>query len=128
MYEEFSRGVGQKKDYSGFERQNWADRCNSSHRRHSRKLSKAKSKKKYDEIAKKYGIHYSILVDKLEYFDSVRFHVIDPMHNLFLGIAKKTWKVWKEHYFKKQRFVLASRILCQPVITRNEVQKSDAFC
>ena len=31
----------------------------------------------------------------LEYFDCVRFHLIDPMHNLFLGTAKHVMKtVW----------------------------------
>ena len=31
----------------------------------------------------------------LEYFDCVRFHIVDPMHNLFLGTAKHIMKnVW----------------------------------
>ena len=38
-----------------------------------------------------YGVHLSAL-SKLEYFDCVRFHVIDPMHNLFLGTAKYVFK------------------------------------
>ena len=29
-------------------------------------------------------------------FDVVRFHVVDPMHNLFLGLAKYTTKLWRE--------------------------------
>ena len=40
----FPGGFKQKKDYSGFDRENWVHRRNSSHRRHSRKLSKVKSK------------------------------------------------------------------------------------
>ena len=32
----------------------------------------------------------------MDYFDVVRYHVVDPMHNLFLGIAKQSMAVWKE--------------------------------
>ena len=41
-----------------------------------------------------YGVHYSALC-KLNYFDCVRFHVIDPMHNLFLGTAK--YVLWHDN-------------------------------
>ena len=34
----------------------------------------------------KYGTRYSELM-QLEYFDCIRFTIIDPMHNLFLGTA-----------------------------------------
>ena len=119
------------------------------------------------------------------YFDCVRFHVIDPMHNLFLGTAKYVFKLWAENIFSKQqlkelsekinelnraasirriprkigtnyaeewknwtltfsmyalygilpdnhlrvweRFVLACRILCQPVISKEEILKADAL-
>ena len=42
------------------------------------------------------GEKYSVLF-QLPYYDAVRFVSIDPMHNLFLGLAKSTWKVWKEN-------------------------------
>ena len=42
-------------------------------------------------IERSYGSKYSVLND-LPAFDVVRFHVVDPMHNLFLGIAKYTTK------------------------------------
>ena len=32
----------------------------------------------------------------LPHFDIIRFHTIDPIHNIFLGIAKHTSMVWKE--------------------------------
>ena len=38
-----------------------------------------------DEI--KYGCRYSVLLD-LPYYDPIAMHLIDPMHNLFLGSAK----------------------------------------
>ena len=31
---------------------------------------------------------------KIRYFDPVRYTIVDPMHNLFLGSAKHTFKVW----------------------------------
>ena len=33
---------------------------------------------------------------EFEYFDSIQQHVIDPMHNLFLGTAKRMFKYWIE--------------------------------
>ena len=41
------------------------------------------------------GGRYSILM-KLTYFKPVKFSVVDPMHNLFLGTAKHMLKVWIE--------------------------------
>ena len=31
---------------------------------------------------------------RLPYFDPIRFHVVDPMHNLLLGTAKDMMDVW----------------------------------
>ena len=39
------------------------------------------------------GARYSVL-HQLEYFDPIRFHVVDPMHNLLLGVAKHVFKLW----------------------------------
>ena len=36
----------------------------------------------------RYGIRYSVLL-ALPYFNAVRFTVVDVMHNLFLGTAKR---------------------------------------
>ena len=49
-----------------------------------------KSKK---ALESKYGVRYSILV-ALPYFDPIRFTVVDPMHNLYLGTGKHMFKVW----------------------------------
>ena len=40
-------------------------------------------------MERKNGARYSELL-RLRYFDVIRFHVVDPMHNLFLGIPKHT--------------------------------------
>ena len=39
------------------------------------------------------GSRYSVLLD-LPYFDPVRMHVIDAMHNMFLGMMKHMVKIW----------------------------------
>lgn len=46
------------------------------------------------QLESKYGTRYSELM-RLPYFNCVRFTVIDPMHNLFLGTAKNVMEnVW----------------------------------
>ena len=84
----FPGGFGEKKDFTGFtDRDTWPKRDRLSHNRNYERLKAAKSKSEYGRISRMYGVHYSALC-KLEYFDCVRFHIIDPMHNLFLGTAK----------------------------------------
>lgn len=73
-----------KTDYSGFDRDLWPPRHNDSHRIHAEMVRKAPTQSKQEELATKYGVCYSCLL-QLEYFDAIRFRVIDPMHNLFLG-------------------------------------------
>jgi len=185
----FSGGFREKKDFSGFQQHSsWPKRDGVSHKRNCEKLKAAKSQSEYGRLSSLYGVHYSALC-KLEYFDCVRFHVIDPMHNLFLGTAKYVFKLWAENVFSKvqlkelskkigdlntatfigriprkigtnygnytaeewknwtltfsmyalygilpdshlrvwERFVIACRLLCQPVITKQEIMKADAL-
>ena len=46
-------------------------------------------------LQKKCGAQYSEMC-RLPYFDIIQNHVIDPMHNVYLGTAKHMIKVWKE--------------------------------
>ena len=41
------------------------------------------------------GWRYTPLME-LDYFGSVQQHVVNPMHNLFLGTAKRMFKYWVE--------------------------------
>ena len=82
-----------KTDYSGFDRDLWPPRHNDSHRIHAEMVRKAPTQSKQEELATKYGVYYSCLL-QLEYFDAIRFTAIDPMHNLFLGTAKHVFKLW----------------------------------
>ena len=92
----FPGGFGEKKDFSGFhDRFSWPKRDGLTHKRNCEKVKLSKSQAEYDRASRMLGVHYSAFCE-LEYFDCVRFHVIDPMHNLFLGTAKYVFKVWAE--------------------------------
>ena len=55
------------------------------------------------------GAKYSVQF-QLPYYDAVRFVIIDPVHLLFLGLAKKTLNVWKEkELIKDKHFALLQR-------------------
>ena len=56
------------------------------------KITAAKSKTAKQKLEKKFGGRYTSLLE-LDYFDPVTQHVIDPMHNLFLGTAKRMFKI-----------------------------------
>ena len=79
-------------DHSGFQRANWIPRTNQSHRQDVHKLSQCKSKTELHRKESELGCRYSSLLD-LPYFDPPTMLVVDPMHNLFLGVAK--------HFLKK---------------------------
>ena len=86
---------GDKPDYSNFNRPEWTPRKNENHRSDAAKHRMANTKAKQIEIERETGVRYSVLLN-LPYFDAPRMCVIDPMHNLFLGSAKKMIHIWKE--------------------------------
>ncbi len=59
---------------------------------HACQQKKAKTESEKKSIESEFGACYSILHD-LPYYDAIA-SIIDPMHCLFLGIAKKFFKVW----------------------------------
>ncbi|KAI8493057.1 hypothetical protein Bbelb_290610 [Branchiostoma belcheri] len=75
-------------DYSGFEEEDTLR----SHEEPCKLAAKARNRAERERIEKKYGARYSSLHD-LPYFDVVRMHVIDPMHNLLEGTAKRVMQV-----------------------------------
>ena len=52
--------------------------------------------KKRQEIEHNYGVRFTELL-RLPYFDSIRFAIVDPMHNVLLGSAKHVMMLWKEN-------------------------------
>lgn len=92
----FPSGFGEKRDYSGFDRNSWSPRVNEDHWRQATKISRSKTNEEQNFIWQKSGIsHYSVLLD-IEYFEIIRFCTIDPMNNLFLGTSKKLCQLWND--------------------------------
>ena len=82
----FTGGFGQS-NYSGFDRKNWTWRSNESHRSDALKLLHCRTKTDLKQKESAFGCRYSVLLS-LPYFDAPRMLVIDPMHTLFLCVAK----------------------------------------
>ena len=84
-----------KPDYSGFNLDSWIPRDANTHRSEAKKAKAATTATGRQLIEKSYGAKYSKLLD-LKYLDVVRTHVVDPMHNIFLGLAKHAFKMWTD--------------------------------
>ena len=89
--------VGDSLDCSGFERESWPVRTDVVHHQHAYETLSAKTKAHRKEIERISGARYSILYE-LPYYNTIRFPVIDIMHNLFLGTAKAVMSIWKDLY------------------------------
>lgn len=85
---------GLKSDYSGFNRNFWPKRDLKDHKEQGMKWKHAITLAQRHEIEREYGVRYSELL-RLPYFDTIRFTVIDPMHNILLGSAKHIVVLWK---------------------------------
>lgn len=83
----------QKRDFSGYDRSHWPIRSLIHHREQARHHLHAQTKLQQKCIEKDHGIRYSALLE-LPYWDPIRFSVVDPMHNLFLGTAKHALQIW----------------------------------
>lgn len=86
---------GEKKDYSGFDRSKWPKRSVEDHKKFGMCWKHANTLSRRREIEQKYGIRFTELL-RLPYFDTVRFVVVDPMHNVLLGSAKLLVTLWKD--------------------------------
>lgn len=73
----------------------WAARTHSQHYQKCSEAKNAVTPTERSRIEKVHGARYTELL-RLPYFDVIHFHVVDPMHNLFLGIAKHTTNTWKD--------------------------------
>lgn len=88
----FPGPVGAKK-YSGFLRNEWPKRDDESHMKYIKEIRKSATQTSRNELQTEFGCSFSVLLD-LSYFSAIRHHVIDPMHNLFLGSAKRMFEIW----------------------------------
>ena len=83
-------------NYSDFERSHWLPRLDSEYVTKCKSLftkESCTSKAAMKVLEKEVGGRYSVLME-LPYFQPIKFSVIDPMHNLFLGTGKHMMEVW----------------------------------
>ena len=93
---EFPRaGFGSKPDYSGYDTNTYAPRTGEEHKVLAAETLKATTKAARENLESSNGVRYSQFF-RLPYFDPIKSHVVDPMHNLLLGTAKHTFSVWVE--------------------------------
>jgi hypothetical protein len=57
----FPGAFGEKRDYSGFNRNQWQMRTNDNHRRVAKKIKRCKTKTEAAKISKKYGINFNFI-------------------------------------------------------------------
>ena len=86
---------GTKPDYSGYNLETWTSRDLATHVRNAIASSDACTAAERRKIKQTNGCKYLKLLE-LPAFNIISFHIIDHMHNLFLGIAKHTTKLWKD--------------------------------
>ena len=82
-----------KLDYSGYDRNSWPVRTLEEHKVNSLNYLMQKTASGQQAIVSDFGVRYSIL-QELPYFDPIRYHVIDPMHNLLLGTSIMMMHMW----------------------------------
>ena len=63
------------------------------HKEAATQYSMARSPAEQKRVLSKFGVRYLLMLE-LPYFDPIRSHVIDPMHNLLLRMAKHMMRVW----------------------------------
>ena len=96
-YKEFPGGFGEQRDYSGFDdREQWPKRTSEQHRRDAYRVKNCTSETAAQKLASELGTRYTVLLE-LPYYASIEMCVIDPMHNLFLGTAKRVFSKWVEN-------------------------------
>ena len=85
----------EKPDYSGFNRDNWGKRTHVQFRNAAFEYKHSKTAKSRCEVVKAHGVRFTVLLN-LPYYDAIRFTIIDPMHNLLLGSAKRFMNLLKK--------------------------------
>ena len=109
-----------KRDYSDVVCTDWKKRTNSDHRESAEAHRNASSEGECNLISLTKGVRYSVLLE-LAYLDPVRFHVIDPMHNLLLGTAKHAMQVWTDDDIIKKSHLKKLHDSIQKIISPAEV-------
>ena len=82
-------------DCSDYDTSTWVERDGATLKEIGRRSFGMKTKADVEACEAEYGVRYSELF-RLSYYDPVRMHVVDPMHNLLLVISKHVYATWVE--------------------------------
>ncbi len=122
---------GDYPDYSGFHKTDWETRSHGLHVWYACQQKKARTESERKSIESEFGARYSLLYE-LPYYNAIISCVIDPMHCLFLGIAKKFFKVWMANdYLSSEKLQIiqekVNSFKCPPDIGRIPHQIASRF-
>ena len=115
-----TKAFGEQADFSGYSRSEWTPRDLEVHRKKGIDHTECKTRSAQIDIEREYGVRYS-LFQELPYFNPIRMTVVDPMHNLLLGTAKRMMAIWTEQKLitKQQLFLIQSNV--DSFVTPNDV-------
>lgn len=86
---------GPQRDFSGFhDVHQWKLRSGVDNRQQAIRWRTCSSSRRRLELEQENGTRWSAL-HELSYFDAVRCTIVDPMHNLYSGTAKRCINTWK---------------------------------
>ena len=111
---------GEKPDYSGFDRSTWPERTVEEHRLKGMSWKHSSTLAKRHDIEHQYGVRFTKLL-RLQYFDTVRFIVIDPMHNMLLGTAKNMVALWKSSALLSEKDFDSIQFFVNKFVTPSDV-------
>lgn len=100
-----TESFGEYPDYSGFKKSDWEPRTHALHVWYALQQKDATTEEGRKRIESQYGARYSVLYE-LPYYNAISSCIIDPMHSLFLGVAKKFFNVWYANgFFSEKEFL-----------------------
>ena len=102
-----------KANFSGFERETWIPRDGVEHKTLAARVNRARTEKERKEY-EKFGGRWSDLF-RLEYFDPIMGHTVDPMHCLFLGIAKTMTKYYMKSGLLSRQNIYAFQMVMNQI-------------
>ena len=81
-----------KSNYEGYRFNTWANRNEDERKRLAEKCRLLPTNEQKEKFESEHSVQFSELF-LLPYFDPVKHHIIYPMHNLMLGVAKHTFYI-----------------------------------
>lgn len=89
---EFKRDENNQPNYGGYNTESWTARKGDHHKEKGEEWLNGKNKSEREKLEFDEGVRYSELF-RLPYYDPIRMHVIDPMHNLMLGLFSRYYQI-----------------------------------